>query len=74
VAVARAACLQRGYSSSTTRCAPYELASAATARAAVLRRIFVFEFSEDGVSRHGGSVSMLGARVEPVQLEPNGLA
>jgi Protein of unknown function (DUF3301) len=37
---------------------------------AVLRRIFVFEFSEDGVGRRAGSVTMLGAQVESVQLEP----
>jgi hypothetical protein len=35
-----------------------------------LRRIFVFEFSEDGVNRRDGSVTMLGAEVESMQLEP----
>jgi hypothetical protein len=33
----------------------------------------VFEFSEDGVSRRAGSVTMLGAHAESVQLEPYGL-
>ena len=37
---------------------------------AVLHRIFVFEFSADGVSRSAGSVVVLGAHVESVHLEP----
>jgi hypothetical protein len=36
---------------------------------ALLRRVFVFEFSVDGVDRHGGSVTTLGATVEAVRLE-----
>jgi len=35
-----------------------------------LRRTFLFEFSDDGVTRRTGSVVMLGAQVESVQLEP----
>ena len=35
-----------------------------------LRRIFVFEYSDDGTSRRGGSVTVLGADVESVLLEP----
>jgi hypothetical protein len=35
-----------------------------------LRRTFLFDFSEDGISRRSGSVVMLGARVESLQLEP----
>jgi hypothetical protein len=35
-----------------------------------LRRTFQFDFSEDGVNRRSGSVVMLGARVESLQLEP----
>lgn len=35
-----------------------------------LRRTFLFDFSEDGVNRRSGSVVMLGARVESMQLEP----
>jgi hypothetical protein len=35
-----------------------------------LRRTFLFDFSEDGVNRRSGSVVMLGARVESLQLEP----
>ena len=35
-----------------------------------LRRMFLFDFSEDGINRRSGSVVMLGARVESLQLEP----
>jgi hypothetical protein len=35
-----------------------------------IRRTFSFEFSDDGVSRRTGSLVMLGARVESLQLEP----
>lgn len=35
-----------------------------------LRRTFLFDFSEDGVNRRSGSVVMLGARVESMQLDP----
>lgn len=35
-----------------------------------LRRTFEFDFSDDGVNRRSGSVVMLGARVESLQLEP----
>src|SRR5437879_1429861 len=34
------------------------------------RRTFVFEFSEDGVNRRGGSITMLGDQVDSLQLEP----
>lgn len=35
-----------------------------------LRRTFVFDFSDDGVSRRAGSLVMLGTQVESLQLEP----
>jgi hypothetical protein len=35
-----------------------------------LRRTFMFDFSENGVDRRSGSVVMLGAQVESLQLEP----
>ena len=35
-----------------------------------LRRTYVFEFSETGNNRRQGSIVMLGARVEAMQLEP----
>jgi len=36
----------------------------------VLRRTYRFEFSDDGVRRRGGSVVILGAELESLQLEP----
>jgi len=35
-----------------------------------LRRTFLFDFSDDGIGRRAGSVVMLGARLESLQLEP----
>jgi hypothetical protein len=35
-----------------------------------LRRTYRFEFSDDGIGRRAGSVVMLGARLESLQLEP----
>ncbi len=39
-----------------------------------LRRTYRFEFSDDGIGRRAGSVVMLGAQLESVQLEPYRLA
>jgi hypothetical protein len=39
-----------------------------------LRRTYLFEFSDDGVGRRAGSVVMLGAQLESLQLEPYRLA
>jgi hypothetical protein len=36
----------------------------------VLRRTYRFEFSDDGVRRRGGSVVILGADLESLDLEP----
>jgi hypothetical protein len=36
----------------------------------VLRRIYRFEFSDSGDSRRGGSIVMLGGRVESLTMEP----
>ncbi len=36
----------------------------------MLRRIYRFEFSDTGNNRRGGTVVMLGAAVESVQMEP----
>ena len=41
---------------------------------ACLRRTFVFEFSDDGVSRRWGSLVMLGGQLESLQLEPYRIA
>lgn len=35
-----------------------------------LRRTFLFEFSDDGVTRRAGSVIMFGNHIESVELEP----
>jgi uncharacterized protein DUF3301 len=35
-----------------------------------LRRTYLFEFSDDGIGRRAGSVVMLGAQLESLQLEP----
>jgi hypothetical protein len=35
-----------------------------------LRRTYLFEFSDDGIGRRTGSVVMLGAQLESLQLEP----
>lgn len=71
VAVAKAACRQHGvqFLDDTVRRLRTRLVRHGEGHAA-LRRIFAFEFSEDGVSRRGGSVTVLGAEVESVQLEP----
>ncbi|MFO1361630.1 MAG: DUF3301 domain-containing protein [Burkholderiales bacterium] len=35
-----------------------------------LRRVYAFEFSDDGRRRRGGSIVMVGARLESLELEP----
>lgn len=37
----------------------------------ILRRICVFEISDDGTNRRGGKVTVQGAHVESVLLEPH---
>ena len=75
IAVAKGACRQQGlqFLDDTVRRLPTRPGRHRAGQVA-LRRIFVFEFSDDGVSRGGGGVTMLGAQVEAVQLEPHGLA
>ena len=74
VAAAKDACLQQGvqFLDDTVRGLRTRFGRDGQGHA-VLRRIFVFEFSEDGVSRSAGSVGVLGAHVESVHLEPNRL-
>ena len=71
VRAARAACQQQGlqFLDDTVRGVRTRLARNAGGRAQ-FRRTFVFEFSEDGVSRRSGSITMLGERTESLQLEP----
>ena len=70
VAFARATCQQQGvqFLDDTVRGLRTRVARDGEGRAA-LRRVFVFEFSEDGFGRRAGSVTMLGAQVEAVQLD-----
>ena len=35
-----------------------------------LRRVYAFEFSDDGRCRRGGRIVMVGARLESLELEP----
>jgi len=35
-----------------------------------LRRVYRFEFSDDGMNRRAGSLVLLGAQVESLELEP----
>ena len=35
-----------------------------------IRRSYVFEFSSTGAERYNGIITMLGSRVEAIQLEP----
>lgn len=35
-----------------------------------LRRVYVFEFSDDGQRRRGGSIVIVGGRLESLELEP----
>lgn len=71
VELARAACERQGlqFLDDTVRGLRTRLARDDRGHAA-LRRTFVFEFSDDGVSRRGGSITMLGVRAESLQLEP----
>ena len=71
VAVAKAACQRQGLQFlDDTVCGLQTRIGRDGEGHAVLRRTFVFEFSEDGVSRSPGSVVVLGAHVESVRLEP----
>ena len=35
-----------------------------------LRRLYRFEFSDDGMNRRGGTITMLGTQQESIALEP----
>jgi hypothetical protein len=71
IGIARRACNDQGLQllDDTVQGARLRLARDAEGITRV-RRTFVFEFSEDGFSRRIGSLVMLGAQVESVQLEP----
>ncbi|TMG87847.1 MAG: DUF3301 domain-containing protein [Betaproteobacteria bacterium] len=71
IRIAKDACRERGlqFLDDTVQGARTRLARDAEGHSR-LRRTYVFEFSDDGVGRRAGSVVMLGARLESLQLEP----
>jgi hypothetical protein len=71
IGIARRACREQGLQllDDTVQGARLRLARDKEGVARV-RRTFVFEFSEDGFARRTGSLVMLGAQVESLQLEP----
>jgi hypothetical protein len=71
ISIARDACGERGlqFLDYTVQGARTRLARDAEGHTR-LRRTYVFDFSDDGISRRAGSVVMLGARLESLQLEP----
>lgn len=71
IRVAREACRQHGLQllDYTVQGSRTRLARDANG-VARLRRTYVFDFSDDGVTRRSGSIVMLGAQAESLQLEP----
>jgi hypothetical protein len=71
IRIARRACKEQGLQllDDTVQGARLRLARDADG-VARMRRTFLFEFSEDGFARRSGSLVMLGAQVESLQLEP----
>jgi hypothetical protein len=71
IRIARDACRERGlqFLDYTVQGARTRLARDAEGHTR-LRRTFLFDFSDDGIGRRAGSVVMLGARLESLQLEP----
>ncbi|HVO90281.1 MAG TPA: DUF3301 domain-containing protein [Casimicrobiaceae bacterium] len=74
IRIAREACERQGlqFLDYTVESARTRLARDAHGRAQ-LRRTYRFEFSVNGHDRHAGSVVMLGAHPESLQLEPPGV-
>ncbi|HTS20587.1 MAG TPA: DUF3301 domain-containing protein [Casimicrobiaceae bacterium] len=75
IRVAREACRARGlqFLDDTVQGARTRFARDGSGHAR-LRRTYLFEFSDDGVGRRSGSIVMLGAELESLQLEPYRLA
>lgn len=71
IGIAREACRQHGlqFLDYTVQGARVKLARDAEGRAR-LRRTYLFDFSDDGVSRRSGAVVMIGKELESLQLEP----
>ena len=71
VAAGRAACARYGLQLLDETVAFARLRPARDAQGRVrLRRTYVFEFSGSGNDRRQGAVTLLGARVEDLQMEP----
>ncbi|HKW37468.1 MAG TPA: DUF3301 domain-containing protein [Burkholderiales bacterium] len=71
VAVGQAACARDRlqFLDETVECTSVRPARDAAGRL-VLRRVYRFEFSDDGSSRRAGSIVMLSAEVESLTMEP----
>jgi hypothetical protein len=71
VAVGQAACARDRlqFLDETVECTSVRPARNAAGRL-VLRRVYRFEFSDDGSSRRAGSIVMLSAEVESLTMEP----
>lgn len=71
IGIARAACDRQGlqFLDFTVQGARVQIVRHAQGHV-TLRRTYCFEFSEDGADRRTGSIVMLGAEVESLQLEP----
>lgn len=71
VALGRAACEREGlqFLDETVLCTRTRPARDADGRVR-LRRVYRFEFSDDGRNRRGGSLVLLGSRLEALELEP----
>jgi hypothetical protein len=71
VALGRHACEREGlqFLDETVLCTRTRPARAADGRVR-LRRVYRFEFSDDGVNRRGGELVLLGPALESLELEP----
>lgn len=71
VAAGSRACERDGlqFLDETVECVSFRPARDENGRLA-LRRIYRFEFSDNGDNRRGGSVSLLGGRVESLIMDP----
>jgi hypothetical protein len=71
VALGRQACEREGlqFLDETVLCTRTRPARDADGRAR-LRRVYRFEFSDDGVNRRAGHLVLLGTRLEALELEP----
>jgi hypothetical protein len=70
--VSRAACLRDGLQLLDDTVALAKLRPARTAAGRmILRRVYVFEFTDTGDNRRQGSVVLTGNRADAVELEPH---